>query len=136
MRKIYGPMKEEENWRIRMYKEINDILQWPDIVKFITSLKGVLDIFGRMNNERLPKHSSDCQNGRNEEKRKTMEKEADDVEGNLRTTGIRKWHTAATDRKEQRRTELEAKVQNRLQCSRRRRRRGKKRRTRSSKRIT
>jgi len=29
--------------------------------------------FGRMNNERLPKQSSDCQNGRCVEKRKTME---------------------------------------------------------------
>jgi hypothetical protein len=36
--KIYGPLKEEERWRIRMYKEMNDILKWPDIVKFIKSL--------------------------------------------------------------------------------------------------
>jgi hypothetical protein len=25
VRKIYGPTKEEESWKIRMYKEINDI---------------------------------------------------------------------------------------------------------------
>jgi hypothetical protein len=38
VRKIYGPIKEGESWRIRMYKEINNILQWPDIVKFIKLL--------------------------------------------------------------------------------------------------
>jgi hypothetical protein len=75
-----------------------------------------------MNNERLPKQSIDCQDGRNEEKRQTMDKEADDVEENLKTTGTRNWHTVATDWKEQRRTVLEVKVQNRPQCSRRRRR--------------
>jgi len=51
---------------------------------------------------------SDCQNGRNEEKRRTMEKEDNDVEENVKTTGIRIWHTEATDCKEQRRTLLEA----------------------------
>lgn len=61
-----------------MYKEINDILQWPDTVKFIKSRW--VGHFGRMNNENLPKQSSECQNGRNEEKRKTMQNEADDVE--------------------------------------------------------
>jgi len=44
VRKIYGPIEEEESWRIRMYKEIKDILQWPDIVIFIKSLKDGLDI--------------------------------------------------------------------------------------------
>jgi hypothetical protein len=44
VRKIYGPIKEEESWRIRMYKEINDTLQWSDTVKFIQSLKDGLDI--------------------------------------------------------------------------------------------
>lgn len=56
--------------------------------------------FGRMNNEKTAKTSSDCQNGRNGEKRKTMEKEAADVEENMQTTGIRNWHTVATDWKE------------------------------------
>ena len=52
---MYSPIKVEESWRIRMYKEINVILQWPDTVKFIRSLKDGLDILER----RIMK---DCQN--------------------------------------------------------------------------
>jgi len=33
-------------------------------------------------------------------KRKTMEKDDDDVQENLKTTGIRNWHRVATDWKE------------------------------------
>jgi hypothetical protein len=43
-RKIYRPVKDEESCRIRMYKEINDILQWPDIIKFVKSLTDGVDI--------------------------------------------------------------------------------------------
>jgi hypothetical protein len=42
VRKIYGSLKEEEeeeSWRVRKYKEINYILKWPDIVKFINHFK-------------------------------------------------------------------------------------------------
>jgi hypothetical protein len=56
--------------------------------------------FRRMNNKRLPKQNSDRQNGKNEEKRKTMEKEDEDVEENLKTTGIRNWYTVPTEWKE------------------------------------
>ena len=35
VRKICGPKKEGESWRIRTNKEIKDILQGEDIVKFI-----------------------------------------------------------------------------------------------------
>jgi hypothetical protein len=37
-RQIYGPIKEEESWRIRTNKEIQAILQGTDIVKFLKSL--------------------------------------------------------------------------------------------------
>lgn len=33
--KIYGPIKEQERWRIRTNKEIQNMLQGADIVKFI-----------------------------------------------------------------------------------------------------
>jgi hypothetical protein len=72
--------------------------------------------FGRMNNERLSKQSTDCQNGRNEEKRKTMEKEVEDVEENFKTTGIRNWHTVAKDWNEYR-TGQDWKPRSRTDCS-------------------
>jgi hypothetical protein len=38
VRKIYGPVKEGEHWRIRTNKAIQDILEGEDNVKFIKSL--------------------------------------------------------------------------------------------------
>ena len=39
VRKICGPKKEGESWRIRTNKEIKDILQGTDVVNFITFLQ-------------------------------------------------------------------------------------------------
>ena len=51
VRKIYGHTKEEDNWRIRKNKEINDTLRRPGNVKFIR-LSGHAE---GMNNENMPK---------------------------------------------------------------------------------
>jgi hypothetical protein len=39
VRRIYGPIKEEESWRTGTNKEIGDILQGAGTVKFIKSLR-------------------------------------------------------------------------------------------------
>jgi hypothetical protein len=39
LRRIYGLINERESWRIRTNKEIEDILEAADIVKFIKSLR-------------------------------------------------------------------------------------------------
>jgi hypothetical protein len=56
VRKIYGHINEGGSWRIRTNKEIEDILEGADIVKFIKYLRlrwcGHIE---RMNNERMPK---------------------------------------------------------------------------------
>jgi hypothetical protein len=56
VRRIYGPINEGESWRIRTNKEIEDILEGADNVKFIKSLRlrwcGHIE---RMKNERMPK---------------------------------------------------------------------------------
>jgi hypothetical protein len=38
VRRIYGSINEGESWRIRTNREIEDILEGADIVKFIKSL--------------------------------------------------------------------------------------------------
>jgi len=49
------PIKEERRWRIGINREIKDISQWTDIVKFTKSLRlrycGCIE----MDNERVPK---------------------------------------------------------------------------------
>jgi hypothetical protein len=56
IRKIYGPIKAGDSWRIRTNKEIKDILQGADIVKFIKSSR--IKWYGhvkRMQNHRMRK---------------------------------------------------------------------------------
>jgi hypothetical protein len=55
IRKIYGPIKGD-SWRIRMNKEIKDILQGTDIVKFIkySTIRWCGHV-ERMQNQRMPK---------------------------------------------------------------------------------
>jgi hypothetical protein len=56
VRRIYGPINEGESWRIRTNKEIEDISEGADIVKFIKSLRSRwCGHTERMNNERMPK---------------------------------------------------------------------------------
>jgi len=66
--------------------------------------------------EAQPRNSttnSDCKNGRNMEKRKTMEKMGNESAENLKTKGIN-WHTLARYQKEWRRATVLANVHNRL----------------------
>jgi hypothetical protein len=56
IRNIYGLVKEGDRWRIRMNKEIKDILQGADIVKFIKSSR--IRWYGHvesLHNQRMPK---------------------------------------------------------------------------------
>jgi hypothetical protein len=56
VRKIYGPTKEGDSWRIKTNKKIKDILQEADIVKWITSSR--IRWYGhvkRMQNQSMPK---------------------------------------------------------------------------------
>jgi hypothetical protein len=59
IRKIYGPIKEGDSWRIRKNKEIKDILQGADIVTFIKSSR--IRWYGhvyRMQNQGMPKQTA------------------------------------------------------------------------------
>jgi hypothetical protein len=59
VRRIYGTINEVESWRIRTNKEIKDILEEADIVKFIKSFRlrwcGHIE---RMSNEKMPKNDN------------------------------------------------------------------------------
>ena len=72
VRKIYGPVREEESVEIRKKKEIMGILQSTGIVEFINPLRlrqnGHVE---RMQRLRMPQKNCDGYTGRNKEKRKT-----------------------------------------------------------------
>jgi hypothetical protein len=71
VRKIYGPVKGGERWRIRTNKEVEDILQVKDTVEFIKSLR--LGWFGHVERKKPKNYKTYCNtyNGRNKKKRKT-----------------------------------------------------------------
>jgi hypothetical protein len=58
LRKIYGPVKDNELWRIRRYDELEDIIKGGEnIVRFIKSQrKRWLGHIERMQNTAIPKH--------------------------------------------------------------------------------
>jgi hypothetical protein len=44
VRKIFGSIKEEEEWRIRTSSKVQDILQGTSIAKFINSLSDCMNM--------------------------------------------------------------------------------------------
>jgi hypothetical protein len=115
VRRIYGPINEGENWRIRTNKELEDMLEGADIVKFIKSLRlrwcGHIE---RMNNEIMPKQIMTTKTEGTRKRGRPRKRWMDEVEEDLKIMGIRNWHAVAKDRQEWRKILLEAKVHNGL----------------------
>jgi hypothetical protein len=111
VRRIHGPINEGESWRIRTSKEIEDILEGADFVKFIKSLR--LRWFRhieRMNNERMPKKIMTTKMEGTRKRGIPRKRWIDEVEEGFKFMGIRNWHAAAKDRQEWRKIVLKAKV--------------------------
>jgi hypothetical protein len=115
VRRIYGPINEGESWRIRTNKEIENILEGADIVKFKKSLRfrwcGHIE---RMNNERMPKRIMTTKMEGTRKRGRPRKRWIDEIEEDLKIMGIRNWHAVAKDRQEWRKIISEAKVHNGL----------------------
>jgi hypothetical protein len=113
VRKICDPINKGESWRIRANKEIEDILEGADIVKFIKSLRlrwcGHIE---RMNNERMSKKVMTTKMEGTRKRGRSRKRWIDEVEEDLKIMGTRNWHAVAKDRQEWRKIVLEAKVHN------------------------
>jgi hypothetical protein len=115
VRKINGPINEGESWRLRTNKEIEDISEGADIVKFIKSLR--LRWCGhteRMNNERMPKKILTSKMEGKRKRGRPYKRRIDEVEEDLKIMGIRDRHAEARDHQEWRWIVLKAKVHNGL----------------------
>jgi hypothetical protein len=126
IRKIYGPIKEGDSWRKRTNKEIKDILQGADIVKFIKSPR--IRWYGhieRMQNQRMPKQiaAATIEGTRKIGRPRKIWK--DEVEEDLNIMGVKNGRAVARDRRKWRKIVLQAKMHNGLWRLRRRRRRKK-----------
>jgi hypothetical protein len=115
IRKIYGPIKEGDSWRIRMNKEIKDILQGADIVKFIKSSR--IRWYGhvkRMKNQRMPKQIAAATTERTRKRGRPRKRWKDEVEEDFNIMGIKNGCVAARDHRKWRKIVLKAKVHNGL----------------------
>jgi hypothetical protein len=106
LRKIYGPVKENELWRIRRNDELEDINKGENIVRFIKSQQirwlGQLE---RIQDTAIPKKMYATRR-RGRPKTRWL----DGVSTDLRKMGINEWRDRARGRDAWRRIVMEAKA--------------------------
>lgn len=99
LRKIYGPVKEQNNWRIRSNLELEQVYKEPNIVTSIKIRR--LEWVGhliRMEDERMAKMIfTGTLEGKRDRGRPRL-RWLDCIEEDLRKVGIRRWRKRAEDR--------------------------------------
>lgn len=115
IRKIYGPVKENDNWRTRTNEEINTILENEDIVRFIKSQRiRWLGHVQRMEKSRMPRRVMQERIYSTRRKGRPITRWVDDVIDDLRKLKVRRWWEIAQDRKAWRQIAWEAKAHKEL----------------------
>jgi len=101
LRKIYGPTKENGQWRIKMNEELMTKYKAPDIVNVIKIRRSVwLGHVVRMNETRSVKKIFEGKlEGRRGRGRPRL-RWINDVEDDLRKLGVKRWRTKALEREE------------------------------------
>jgi hypothetical protein len=99
LRKIYGPVKQNELWRIRRNDELEDVIKRENIVRFIKKPTNTMAWSHRKNAGHNNPQKDDVRKAVcNETQRKTKNEMADDVSTDLRKMEINEWRDRARDR--------------------------------------
>jgi hypothetical protein len=111
LRKIYGPVKEKELWRIRRNDELQDIIKGEKIVRFIKSQRiRWLGHTERMQDTAIPKTMLYAKLYETRRRGRPKMRWLDDASTDLRKVGINEWRVRARDRDVRRRIGMEAKA--------------------------
>jgi hypothetical protein len=99
-RRIYGPKYEHGEWRTRTNRELEEMSNGENIVKWIKrqriSWRGHLE---RMEENRMPKKIFTQLERPRRRGRRPRKRWKEEVERDLRVLGVRRWRELATDRK-------------------------------------
>ena len=111
IRRIYGAVKEGDIWRIRNNKEVNEVLEGENIVKFIKvqRLRWLGHIM-RMQKERTPNAIYTAKMEGKRRPGRPRSRWADETESDLKAMEIINWKRKAQDRGEWRGIVREAKA--------------------------
>ena len=111
LRKIYGPIKENGDWRIRYNSELEHLIGGQDIVRFIKARRiGWLGHVERMTEERMPRRILNEKFYHSRRKGRPRLRWIDEVTANLQSMNIKDWKRKAKDQREWRRIVEEAKA--------------------------
>ena len=116
LRRIYGPVRQGMEWRTRNNEKIDNILRKYDIIRFAKARRiSWIGQVERMEDSRMPKRVMREKIYTKRRRGRPKVRWLDDVQEDLRATGIEGWRGKAQDRVLWRRVAQEAKAHEGLQ---------------------